>query len=158
MRAIATALTFLMISLAGILHADGLTAAQDDVILTVSGNLEHPGLEGSAQFDLEMLRQLPVQSFSTSTIWTEGEVKFSGVALSELLNLLYAKGHTIRAHAINDYSVEIPMDSVTGAYPIIAYMMEDAPIARRKKGPLWIVYPYDSNPAFQTEVIYSRSI
>ena len=28
----------------------------------------------------------------------------------------------------------------------------------REKGPLWIVYPYDSNIAFQTETIYARSI
>ncbi|MEC8574513.1 MAG: oxidoreductase, partial [Pseudomonadota bacterium] len=28
----------------------------------------------------------------------------------------------------------------------------------RDKGPLWIVYPFDSDPAYQTEAIYSRSI
>ena len=28
----------------------------------------------------------------------------------------------------------------------------------RDKGPLWIIYPYDQNTDYQTEVIYSRSI
>jgi hypothetical protein len=28
----------------------------------------------------------------------------------------------------------------------------------RDKGPLWLVYPYDSVSAYQTEVIYARSI
>jgi hypothetical protein len=28
----------------------------------------------------------------------------------------------------------------------------------REKGPLWLVYPYDLNKAYQSETIYSRSI
>ena len=28
----------------------------------------------------------------------------------------------------------------------------------RDKGPLWIVYPFDSNPSYSTEVTYARSI
>ena len=28
----------------------------------------------------------------------------------------------------------------------------------RNKGPLWVVYPYDENPEYRSEVIYSRSI
>jgi hypothetical protein len=28
----------------------------------------------------------------------------------------------------------------------------------REKGPLWIIYPFDSSPEYQTELIYSRSI
>jgi len=28
----------------------------------------------------------------------------------------------------------------------------------REKGPLWVIYPYDSDAKFRTEVIYSRSI
>ncbi|MGR3607464.1 MAG: oxidoreductase, partial [Sulfitobacter sp.] len=31
-------------------------------------------------------------------------------------------------------------------------------MSRRGKGPLWIVYPYDNNPSYKTETIYSRSI
>jgi hypothetical protein len=28
----------------------------------------------------------------------------------------------------------------------------------REKGPLWVIYPYDSDPAYRTEETYSRSI
>jgi hypothetical protein len=41
---------------------------------------------------------------------------------------------------------------------MIAFRMNGAPMSVRDKGPLWIVYPYDSDPRFQTEIIYSRSI
>ena len=28
----------------------------------------------------------------------------------------------------------------------------------RDKGPLWVIYPYDQNAAYRSEVTYSRSI
>jgi hypothetical protein len=31
-------------------------------------------------------------------------------------------------------------------------------MSMRNKGPLWLVYPYDSNVALQTEAVYARSI
>ena len=41
---------------------------------------------------------------------------------------------------------------------MIAYERNGAVMSVRDKGPLWIVYPYDSNPDYQTEEIYARSI
>ena len=42
--------------------------------------------------------------------------------------------------------------------PIIAYMMNGEEMSVRNKGPLWLVYPYDLNHEYRSEVIYSRSI
>ena len=64
----------------------------------------------------------------------------------------------IEATAINDYAVEIPMEDAVSDGPIIAYANNDKEMSRRGKGPLWIVYPYDSDVKYQTETIYSRSI
>ena len=38
------------------------------------------------------------------------------------------------------------------------YLRNGEPMSVRDKGPLWVVYNFDSNPEFQTEVMYSRSI
>ena len=59
---------------------------------------------------------------------------------------------------INDYAVEIPSDDWVEGGPIVAYLNNDEPMSVREKGPLWVVYPYDSDAAYQTEVTYSRSI
>ena len=48
-------------------------------------------------------------------------------------------------------------DAVEGG-PIIAYYTNGEEMSRRDKGPLWVVYPYDSDIAYQTELVYSRSI
>ncbi|MBB4020315.1 MULTISPECIES: molybdopterin-dependent oxidoreductase [Actibacterium] len=109
-------------------------------------------------FNLEDLQALPASSFQTTTIWTEGAQTFRGVSLKALLESLDVTEGVIHATAINDYSVTIPMTDATADGPIIAYAANDAPMSRRGKGPLWIVYPYDSDLKFQTETIYSRSI
>jgi hypothetical protein len=36
--------------------------------------------------------------------------------------------------------------------------MDGNAMSVRDKGPLWVIYPYDSDAAYRTEVIYSRSI
>jgi hypothetical protein len=41
---------------------------------------------------------------------------------------------------------------------MIAYARNGEPMSLREKGPFWLVYNYDADPAFRTETVYSRSI
>jgi hypothetical protein len=134
-----------------------LAAPQGEVILTVSGNIAETNAKDTAKFDLEMLRALPSGTFETTTIWTNGPQRFSGVPLKALLDELGASGTTLRAIAINSYEVQIPTSDANEG-PIIAYELNGETMSVRDKGPLWVVYPYDSDPRFRTEVVYSRSI
>lgn len=138
--------------------ADTLTSPTGEPILTVSGQISQTNSDDLAVFDLDMLRDLPVTQVETTTIWTEGTQVFEGVALQTLLETLGAGGLIIRASAINDYTVEIPMDSLTETAPLVAFSQNGEAMSRRRKGPLWIIYPYDSDAAFRSEVVYSRSI
>lgn len=142
----------------GAVWADPLSQPTGDVVLTVSGQVGVTNQDGAAVFDMDMLKAMPAGTYQTSTIWTEGEKTFMGVPLKALLEAVDADGKTVLASAINDYTVEIPVETVTESAPLIAYEMDGAAMSRRQKGPLWIVYPYDSDPAFRAEVIYSRSI
>ena len=128
------------------------------VLLTISGAIADTDASGTARFDLDTLRALPAVTFETTTIWTEGRQTFTGVSLATLLESVGASGTSIRATAINDYSVSIPADDWAAGAAIVAYLNNGEPMSLRGKGPLWIVYPYDTSSAFQTEVIYSRSI
>ena len=139
-------------------YASDLPAPQGDVILTVSGKLEVTNVEGTAQFDMEMLQSLDNTTFETSTIWTEGNHLFEGVSLANLVEYLGIEGERLRATAINDYAVEIPLEDAVEEGPIIAYKMDGEIMSLRDKGPLWIVYPFDSDPSYSTEVTYARSI
>jgi hypothetical protein len=137
-------------------------SAKIDVVLTVSGlSAETADQQGSVTFSMDMLRALPAQSFTTSTIWTEGPHDFVGVSLSALLASLPPSempASHLNAIAENDYAVAMPLPKADDPYPIIAYEMDQAAMSLRNKGPLWIVYPYDSDRKYQTETTYSQSV
>lgn len=134
--------------------ADTNAAPQGTVILTVSGAISAE----TTQFDLDMLMDIGSTDIETTTIWTEGEQQFQGVALNVLMDQLGVTEGTILATAINDYTVEIPVSDAIEGGPIVAYMLNGATMSVRDKGPLWVVYPYDSDADYRSEVIYSRSI
>jgi hypothetical protein len=128
------------------------------VILTVIGNQIVSNHEGRALFDLEMLQALPVTQYETHTIWTEGVQSFQGVRLKDLFDRLDAKGAVIRVTALNDYSIDIPLNEASFQDAMIAYQRNGAPMPVRKKGPLWIVFPFDSDQRYRSEVYFSRSV
>ena len=128
------------------------------MFLTVSGAIENETADGVVSLDLAQLQTLPLREFTTSTIWTESPVVFAGVSLRDVLDHAGVSGTLIEAVALNEYSVEIPLDSLTEDAPIIAFLMDGEQMSPRDKGPLWLVYPYDADHAYRTEVIYSRSI
>ncbi|WP_366141518.1 molybdopterin-dependent oxidoreductase [uncultured Sulfitobacter sp.] len=135
-----------------------MAAPTGDVMLTVTGNLEQTNGEGAALLDLDLLQALEQTTIETSTIWTEGKQTFEGVSLAVLVQALGITGETLRATAINDYTVEVPLTDAVEGGPIVAYRLNGETMSVRDKGPLWLVYPYDDNSDYRTEVIYSRSI
>ncbi|WP_299425410.1 molybdopterin-dependent oxidoreductase [uncultured Shimia sp.] len=150
---------WLLLPLTGPVWAsDAMDVPSGDVILTVSGTIDATNVDDTAQYDLEMLRTLPAVSISTTTIWTDGVLMFTGVPLASLLETLGSSGSTLRASAINDYTIEIPVDTLEGEAPILAYEMNGVPMHRRDKGPLWVIYPFDSDPKYRTSQVHSRAV
>jgi len=135
-----------------------LPAPSGEVVLALSGAITVTNAEGQALFDREMLEAFEAEGFETTTIWTDGAHSFIGVPLAELLAAVGAEGTMLRASAINDYTVEIPVSDAVEGGPIVAYLMNGSPMPVREKGPLWVIYPFDSTPDYQTETIYARSI
>lgn len=125
---------------------------QGEVILTVTG------LDEVREYSLEDLQAIGSESFETTTIWTDGVQVFTGTPLTALVNTLGLSSGTLNAVAINDYVVEIPVSDAVENGPILAYERNGVIMSLRDNGPLWVIYPYDSNIDYQSEVIYSRSI
>ena len=138
--------------------ADGMGPPKGPVILTVTGLLDGGEKHDAAHFDLEMLRALDETRIETSTIWTEGTHVFHGTSLAVFIDAFGIEDGTLRATAVNDYSIDIPVSDVLTGDAILAWHMDGAPMSLREKGPLWLVYPYDAGPEYRSEVIYSRSI
>ncbi len=135
-----------------------LPAPEGDVILSVTGKLSRTNDDGAARLDIAMLEAMPATEIRTQTIWTKGVQSFTGVELRILIEDLGIDAETLGASAINDYRVDIPVHDAVEGGPIVAYKMNGDYMSRRGKGPLWIVYPYDSNIEYRKETIYNRSI
>lgn len=153
----ATVLT-LALSVACATAAEPLPPPRGDVVLTVTGAIGETNRPGAAEFDLEMLRSLGEVTLVTSTIWTEGPQQFRGVPLRAVLDRVGAAGSLIEASALNDYLIEIPASDAVAGGPIIAFEQNGMPLSVRDKGPLWVIYPYDADEAWRSEVIFARSI
>lgn len=135
-----------------------LAAPTGEVILTVTGAIDRTNADGAAQFDLAMLQGLDPITVNTSTIWTDGPQEFVGVPMARLMQEVGAHGTMIAASALNDYTVQIPMTDAVEGGAVLAYQVNGEELSVRDKGPLWVIYPYDSSKDFQSEVIYARSI
>lgn len=160
MRFFSLALSALSICalLAAPVRAQDLPMPTGEVILEATGLITTTNSDKAALFDLEMLQSMDPVEIKTSTIWTEGVHSFTGIPLNKLAERLGVTGGTFRMTAINDYMIEVPVSDAVEGGPIIAFAMDGKPMSVRDKGPLWLIYPFDSNPDYQTEVFYSRSI
>lgn len=127
------------------------------VVLTIEGAISQTNQGAQAQFDMAMLEKLPQHTFSTLTPWYPNAVTFTGPLLRDVLAAVGAKGKTITAVALNDYKTEIPIEDATRHDVIVARLMNNRPMRVREKGPLFIVYPFDTKPELRSELYYNRS-
>jgi hypothetical protein len=97
------------LALAAVASARALEAPTGPVVLTITGKVGSPNGIGKASFDMAMLQRLPQSSFTATTPWYAEPRKFTGPLLRDVLAAAGAKGRTLRAVALNDYTVDIPL-------------------------------------------------
>lgn len=134
-----------------------LDAPKDRVILTVAGQITRSNGSDGANFDMAMLAALPQHSFRTVTPWHAEPRTYSGPLLRDVLAAAGAHGEQLTAVALNKYKVAIPAADATQWQVIVARELDGQPMAIRDKGPLFIIYPFDSHSDLRNERYYSRS-
>jgi hypothetical protein len=138
--------------------AQALDTPKERPILTVSGKIGVKNAGDNARFDMKMIEALPQHSFTTRTPWYDKPVKFTGPLLSDVLAAVKASGTTVSAVAINDYKISIPVSDTQKYKVIVARLLDDQPMPVREKGPLFVVYPFDSASELRSSTYYERSI
>jgi hypothetical protein len=127
----------------------GLPLPQGQPVLEVHGKIANANVDGSAHFDIAMLKTLPQTPLETTTAVTDGVRRFEGFLMRDLLALVGARGAVVTASALNDYVIDIAVDEFERFDVVVAYEMDGEPLLRSDKGPLWIVYPRDQHPELQ---------
>ena len=137
--------------------ADSLPVPSGKPILTISGNISRTNVGDTASFDRTMLEELPQETVETTTPWYTGPVQFEGVRMSRLMQLVGATGRSVTAIALNDYSTVLPMSDFEKFGTLLAIKRDGAYMPVRDKGPLFIIYPFDSMAELKSQQFYSRS-
>lgn len=127
------------------------------VILTVTGTIRVRNRDDAAVFDRDMLEALGMTSFRTQTPWYDTPSTFEGVPMARLMERIGAHGQTVTAIALNDYRTQIPMADFARFGTLLALKRDGTYMPVRDKGPLFIVYPFDSAEELRTRQYYSRS-
>jgi hypothetical protein len=138
--------------------ASALERPAGQVILTVTGNIENANVDGTAQFDRAMLDALDSRAATMQTPWTEKSTSFEGPLLEAVLEAVGANGKTLVVKALNDYSAEVPASDARDFPTILATTMNGADMSVRDKGPLFLIYPFDTHPGLYNEKYFSRSV
>jgi hypothetical protein len=136
---------------------ESLKAPTDKPILTITGKIASKNEGDSAQFDRAMLESLGMVTVETSSPWYKGLVKFEGVPLEKLMKHVGATGDRVTVIALNDYTTEIPIQDFSDYNTIIALKRDGEYMSVREKGPLFIIYPFDSKPELKSQTYYGRS-
>lgn len=137
--------------------SDPLPGPKGKVVLSITGLVSRHNAPGRADFDMEMLAALPQHQLVTRTPWHAGVQSFTGPLLRDVLAQAGASGQKLVAVALNDYRCEIPAEDAARFPVIIARLNNGEPMRVRDKGPLFIVYPYDSDAQLRSDRYYSRS-
>lgn len=135
-----------------------LAAPTGRIILDVSGAIARTNAPAKARFDRATLDAMASSTLSTSTPWTRGVQTFEGFPLATLLEAVQAHGTTVKAIALNDYSATLPLDDSLAAGAFVAVRQNGEPMSIRDRGPLWIVFPYDTDRRLTTDAYLNRSV
>lgn len=137
--------------------ATPLARPNGTVILTISGSIGITNVNNTAVFDRSMLEALGMVSFRTNTPWYSQPTTFEGVPMTTLMKCVDAKGQILTTTALSDYCADTPIADLARYRPILALKRDGHYLEIRDKGPLFMVYPYDSAPELQSQRFYSQS-
>lgn len=144
----------LQIALATCLLFVTITAWAQRPILTIQG------LDQPVVLTLSDLQAMPDNTVSTETIWTDKRHTFSSVRFKDLFEELKVdtSGKKITMIALNDYSIEVEVDTLVKHNAFIAYAMDGKTMRIRDKGPLWVLYPFSDQPEINIPPFQAHSI
>jgi hypothetical protein len=159
LRALGISLIVCLIALApGMAGAGSLSSPTGPVVLTVTGRITNTNAGKSAEFDMAMLEALPGRTAKVTTPWAEGVNAFQGPLTRAVLEAVGAQGTKLKVTALNDYSADVPAEDFIKFDVILALKKNDAYLPVRNQGPIFVIYPFDTNLGLYNEVYFGRSV
>lgn len=129
--------------------------AQEEPALELDGAIGPPAPRRLALSQIDAFGRVEL---ITRTPWTMGLQRFAGLPIRQLLAAVDSRGTTIRAVALNDYAVSMPIAEVVAHDGFLAARQNDAPIPVRSRGPFWIIFPWSQRPELESAANRRRAV
>jgi len=111
------------------------------------------------ELTLGELAALPQTTVVTENEFSNGLVAYRGPLARDVLDQLsLMEFESVRFIAANDYFVEIPTEDFRRYDVILAMEADGAPLARRDKGPIWLMYPISDHEELGDPIYIHRLI
>ena len=133
-------------------------ASSSEAVLTVSGRLRKPNQDALAVFDMALLESLAQTSLVAKTPWFTQQHTFTGPLMRDVLAHCEARGDVLRLSALNDFRADMPMADALKHDVIVARLLDGKPMSVRDKGPLFVMYPFNTKPELRSVMYYSRAV
>lgn len=136
---------------ASISPGSAVPAPNEEVILTLSGDISVKNVGDSLAFDTPTLEKLGLMQYEVTEPFLKKEVSFTGVLMSDLLKFAGVKDSASVVHmvALDDYETDITFADIK-RWPIMVAIRADGQyIPVDEGGPTRIVFPYDTHPEIE---------
>lgn len=132
----------------------GTVASAGEVVLTL---VDTSG-EAIVEMSEDDLLAMPQTVIITANEFVDGMAEFSGPLARDVVNLMGEGIETITLSAVNDYSVEVPVQDFLEYDVVFAMFQNGQQLSMRDKGPIWVIYPMTDFPQLQDRIYNDRLI
>ncbi|UPQ89480.1 molybdopterin-dependent oxidoreductase [Vibrio sinaloensis] len=135
-----------------------LPTPSGEPILWISGAISETNSDSVAAFDEAMVSQLPQATINTNNHVVESVLEYQGPTLESVLELVGAKGESVKVVAWDDYVVSIPVADITKYQVLLATHEAGERMSIDDKGPFFVVFPFADHPELRNDYYYSLSV
>jgi hypothetical protein len=130
---------------ASISPGDAIPAPTNEIVLNVSGQISGTNVGNALAFDMKTLEKLRLVKYEVDDPWLKEKVTYSGVLLSDLLEVAGAPDTVteVIAFALDGYAAPIPVSEIESWPVLVATQSNGAHMTIETSGPTRIIFPYD---------------
>ncbi|TFF25151.1 oxidoreductase [Jiella endophytica] len=111
-----------------------------------------------ASFSRMDLAAMPQTAFETKTPWNDGPTSYEGPLLADFLAHVGANATQLRLLALNDYLVLADVALLVDGGAILAIKEDGDFLPTARKGPVFMMFPFDSDRRLHSQQFYSRAV
>lgn len=134
-----------VVSAGTITPGDKVPAPEGEVILTITGQISETNVDDVLVFDMETLESVGLVKYEVSDPWLQETVSYTGVLLSDLLEVAGAadSASEVNALALDGYAAPIPFSELEKWPVLLATQAAGSYMSLANNGPTRIIFPYD---------------